>query len=149
MPGPDITVDDLMVQLRRKGLRATTARRAVLAELIGAGDEHLTADELARRIQVRHPAIHLSTVYRTLEALTDGGIISVARVGHQPVTYHLTSDVHHHAVCTRCGSTLNLPPEVVDLLSRRLERDFGFRADPHHLTIHGLCAACSERRGPP
>ncbi len=142
MAGREITVEDLVDQLRRKGQRSTTARRAVLAELIEAGDEHLTAEELARRIQVRHPAIHLSTVYRTLDVLTDAGIIAVARIGHQPVTFHLTSDVHHHAVCTRCGTTLNLPPDVLDLVSRRLQRDFGFRADPHHLTINGICGSC-------
>ena len=138
-----VTIDELLEQLRGRGQRATTARRAVLEELLAAGEGHLAAEELARRIQTRHPAIHLSTIYRTLDALTDAGIISLARFGDQPATYHLTTDVHHHAVCTACGSTLNLDPAVFEPVRRRLLRDHGFHADPHHLTIAGLCRRCS------
>jgi Fur family ferric uptake transcriptional regulator len=138
------TLDDLFAELRARGLRATTARRAVLAELLVAGDTHLTADELARRIHADHPAVHLSTVYRTLDALAEAGLIAVARFADQPVTYHLAGDVHHHAVCTACGATINLPAEVLAPVQRRLARDHGFVADPRHLTITGTCAACVD-----
>ena len=143
----DRTIDDLIDQLRARGQRSTTARRAVLVQLLEAGDTHLTAEELARRIHTDHPAIHLSTVYRTLDALTDADIIIVARFGDQPVTYHLKSDVHHHAVCVTCGDTLNLPPGVLEPVRRRLLRDYGFEADPRHLTITGTCARCAAARG--
>jgi len=137
------TIDELVDQLRARGQRATTARRAVLAELLAAGDTHLTADELARRIQAEHPAIHLSTVYRSLDALAEADVISVARFADQPVTYHLATDVHHHAVCSVCGDTINLPAGILAPVQKRLLRDHGFVADPHHLTITGTCARCS------
>lgn len=139
----DGTADALVDQLRARGLRATTARRAVLEALVAAGTDHLTADELGRRVRADHPAIHLSTIYRTLEALTDAGVTNVARFADQPVTYHLATDVHHHAVCTRCGATLVLDPAVFEPVRRRLRRDHGFEADPHHLTIVGLCRDCA------
>lgn len=123
----------------------TTARRAVLGELIAAGDVHLNVDELARRVNTLHPDIHLSTVYRTLDALRDAGLIIEARFADQPTTYHLAGDRHHHAVCSECGVTINLPASTFDQLARRLERDYGFRADPHHLTIPGRCATCAAR----
>ena len=148
VPHVDVTLDELVEQLRSRGQRATTARRAVLAELLAAGSTHLTADELARRIQSDHPAVHLSTVYRTLEALTDAGLLTVARFRDEPVTYHLASDVHHHAVCTACGATLDLAPSVLDPVRRRLRREHGFVAEPHHLTIPGLCARCADDRQP-
>lgn len=141
------TLDELLAQLRARGQRATTARRAVLAELLAAGDTHLTADELARRIHAEHPAIHLSTVYRTLDALAAAGLIVVARFADQPLTYHLAGDVHHHAVCTTCGDTINLPVRVLAPLRRRLLRDHGFDADPRHLTITGTCAGCRAGQG--
>jgi Fur family ferric uptake transcriptional regulator len=138
------TIDELIEQLRERGQRATTARRAVLVALLEAGDAHLTADELARRIHEDHPAIHLSTVYRTLDVLTDAGILAVARFGDHGIAYHLTTDVHHHAVCTTCGDTLNLPSKVFEPVRRRLERDYGYVADPQHLTITGTCGVCAE-----
>lgn len=145
MPHTTASVEDLVARMQAEGLRATTARRAVLSEIVAADSVHLTADELARRIQAEHPAIHLSTVYRTLESLTTAGLLSIARFRDEPVTYHLSDDVHHHAVCTECGTTLDLPADVLDPLRRGLEREHGFVADPHHLTIPGRCARCVGR----
>ena len=138
------TVDDLVDALRAQGQRITTARRAVLAELVEAGDTHLGADDLAARINATHPDVHISTVYRTLDALCDAGLITVSRFGEQSTTYHLASDVHHHAVCTGCGATINLPAAALDHLTRRLAQDHGFHADPHHLTIPGTCRDCTD-----
>ncbi len=138
-----MTIDALMDELRQAGQRATVARRAVLEELLAAGETHLTAEELARQVRAEHPAIHLSTVYRTLDSLTDAGIIAPARLADHPATYHLTGDVHHHAVCTRCEAVISLPATMFEPVRTRLRRDHGFRADPHHLTITGLCASCA------
>jgi Fe2+ or Zn2+ uptake regulation protein len=142
--GSDVTVEDLVEDLRTRGHRVTTARRAVLAELIDAGDGHLGAEDLAARINARHPDVHLSTVYRTLDALCEAGLIAEARLDDHPATYHLAGDVHHHAVCTDCGATINLPAQTFDQLARRLVRDHGFHADPHHLTIAGRCQHCFD-----
>jgi Fur family ferric uptake transcriptional regulator len=89
--------------------------------------------------------VHLSTVYRTLDALTEAGILTEARFRDEPLTYHLSTDVHHHAVCTRCGATLDLSADVLEPVRRRLARDHGFVADPQHLTIPGTCARCASR----
>lgn len=132
----------LVDELRARGQRVTVARRAVLEELVAAGEDHLSADELAERIGARVPAVHLSTVYRTLEALCEAGMITPARLADHPATYHLTSDVHHHAVCTGCGAVLRVPDEVLAPVHRRLWRDHGFEAGPRHLTITGRCSAC-------
>lgn len=138
-----VTIDDLMAELRRRGHRATTARRAVLEQLLAAGDTHLAVEELATRVGAQHPSIHLSTIYRTLDALDEAGLISPARIEGHSATYHLTDDVHHHAVCTRCGRTLSLPASLLEPLSARILDEFDFHADPRHLTISGLCGDCA------
>ena len=115
----------------------------MLEALLQAGDQHLTADELAPRVRETHPAIHLSTVYRTLDSLTDANVIVLARFADRPATYHLATDRHHHAICSRCGKTISLPIGVLDPVRRRLLRDHGFQADPHHLTIPGVCRECA------
>jgi len=141
---PSVTLDDLMTELRRKGQRATTARRAVLAQLLAAGDTHLPVEELAKRVGGEHPEIHLSTIYRTLDALEGAGLIVHARFEEHSATYHLADDEHHHAVCTRCGRTLSLPLELFEPLDAQLLDRFDFHADPHHLTINGLCGDCAR-----
>lgn len=141
---PELRLDDLVAELRARGLRVTTARLRVLEQLAAAGDAHLSTDELAERVAATTPGVHLSTIYRTCDALVDAGILAPAPLADGRSSFHLAGDAHHHAVCTRCGATVSLPPEVLEPLRRRLSRDHGFEADPHHLTITGLCRRCAR-----
>jgi Fe2+ or Zn2+ uptake regulation protein len=142
MPAPVATLDEMLEILRQRGDRITMARRAVLEELIDAPDSHLSADALAERIHRRYPDIHLSTVYRTVEFLTQAGLLTEVHVGHGPSSYHFAADSHHHAVCDRCGREVELPADLFEPVTSRLRRDYGFEADPSHLTISGRCADC-------
>jgi Fe2+ or Zn2+ uptake regulation protein len=137
------TVDDLLERVRDAGGRVTTARRVVLEVLIDAGDDHLSADEVAARVHGSTPQVHLSTVYRTLESLEEMGILRQARLAGGPVSYHLAADEHHHAVCSQCGAVISLPASALAPVVRRLEREHGFVAEPRHLTIPGRCADCA------
>jgi Fur family ferric uptake transcriptional regulator len=137
------SIDELLDRVRASGGRITTARRAVLRSLLDAGDEHLTAEEVAEQVHRSTPEVHLSTVYRTLESLEGLGLLRQARLGAGPVSYHLAADQHHHAVCTSCGKVIVLPASSVASVTRRLAKDHGFVADPQHLTITGLCRDCA------
>jgi Fur family ferric uptake transcriptional regulator len=117
----------------------------VLAELLDAGHDHIGVEELATRVRRRTPAIHLSTVYRTVDALRESGILRAARLGDQPVAYHLAGDTHHHAVCRSCGATVEFPDTDLDDLRDRLADRHGFAADPEHLTVSGRCRRCVGR----
>ena len=106
-----------------------------------AGDRHLSADELTAAVNGRHPDIHLSTVYRTLEFLEQANILTHVRLGSES-TYHFATEPHHHAVCDRCGRVIEVAPDVFSPVIRRLDRDYGFRASPVHLTLVGHCVDC-------
>jgi len=138
-------LDALLDRLRSNGERITTARRAVLQELLDAPDQHLAIEELATRVQARNPEIHLSTVYRTLDFLTEAGILVNVHLGPDRSSYHLATESHHHAMCDGCGRTIELPAEVLDGVVRHLDTEFGFEAHPHHVVIEGTCAACRTR----
>ncbi len=142
------TLDELIDELRADGHRVTTARRAVLQEVLDAGDRHLSAEDLAELIRRRQPEVHLSTVYRTVEVLESAGILTQVHVGHGPGTYHLAQDRHHHAVCDSCGQVIELSAAVVAPVVDELDRRLGFAARPRHLTINGTCARCRKRSAP-
>ena len=135
-------LDHILDELRAKGERITTARRTVLETLLEAPGDHLTMDELAVRVHLRAPDIHLSTVYRTVEFLEQAGVLVDVRLGASPATYHFASDHHHHARCDNCGATIELPDAAFDSVRRRLQRDHGFTAHPNHVLINGLCRDC-------
>jgi Fe2+ or Zn2+ uptake regulation protein len=138
----DADLDELLGRLRAQGARITTARRSVLAELVRSGADHPTADQLARRIRRTHPELHVSTIYRTLDFVESSGLVVRAGFGEGATTYHLADDHHHHAVCDRCGTVIQLPSGTFRPVVTQLRREHGFEADPHHVSIGGLCAAC-------
>jgi len=139
-------LERVLADLRAQGSRVTTARRAVLRSLLERR-EHTTAEQLAEQVRARHPDVHLSTVYRTLDALQHLGIVTHVHLGHGRAVYHLTDEIHHHAVCERCGAVIELPPELFGSVSDRLRRDFGFAVDTHHFALVGRCRSCGSPAG--
>lgn len=139
-------LEDLIVILRARGERVTTARRAVLAELLASGDEHPTAELIAQRLSVSQPEVHTSTVYRTLDALDRAGMVIQAGFENGAATYHLADAEHHHARCDTCGERIDLPESTFAPITAALRREHGFDAHPRHLTISGTCATCSAAR---
>jgi Fur family transcriptional regulator, ferric uptake regulator len=136
-------VDELIDRVRGGGGRVTRARRAVLESFLEGGDHHLTAEEVAARVHARHPEIHLSTVYRSLEVFEEAGVVLHVHLGHGPSVYHLAKDLHHHAVCDRCSAVIQLPLGVLDDLAARLRAEHGFEVTGHHFAIVGRCRACA------
>jgi Fur family transcriptional regulator, ferric uptake regulator len=138
-----VRADDVLALLRARGGRVTTARRAVVETLL-AGDDHLTADDIAARVQQQHPDVHRSTVYRTLEALEDLQVLNHVHLGHGPSTYHLAASRHQHAVCEACGAVLELPGDVLDDVAAWLERTHGFALSAQHFALAGQCRSCRD-----
>jgi Fur family ferric uptake transcriptional regulator len=137
----DDRLDAILALVRARGVRLTTPRRAIVQALLQAPD-HVTAEELAAAVQAAHPDVHRSTVYRTLDTLTDLGVVVHAHLGHGPAVYHLADRPHYHLVCQRCGSVTELPIAVMAPLRRRLARDFRFELDATHFALAGRCGDC-------
>ncbi len=137
-----VVVDGILARLRAAGGRATSERRAVVTALYTGDDHHVTADDLARRLQGTEPEIHLATVYRTLEALEAVGAVERLQVAGERAVYHLTDHVHHHLVCESCGSVVELPPAELAGLADELRERHGFVLADRPVTLLGRCAAC-------
>jgi Fur family ferric uptake transcriptional regulator len=141
-PDRDVRIAAALERIQQSGGRLTTARRAVVTSLYEGADHHVTAEDIAARIQVEHPDIHLSTVYRTLEALEQLDVVARLDLGPGPAVFHLVDHAHHHLVCTNCGSVTEADAEVIESLARAVDERYGFAATPLRLTITGLCRAC-------
>ena len=118
MTRPD--VDDVLTQIRAHGVRITTARRLVVATMLDATG-HLSAEDVTDAIQREHPEIHLTTVYRTLEALEAMGIVAHTHLGHGAAVYHL-GELHQHLACEVCGRLVDVPASLLYDLAATLRR---------------------------
>jgi Fur family ferric uptake transcriptional regulator len=132
----------VLALVREKGGRVTTTRRVIVAALLDAPDHHVTAHALAERVQVSHPDIHASTVYRTLDTLTDLGVVEHTHLGHGATVYHLTDERHQHLVCEKCGAVVEVPLRVFAPLVSELRRTYGFEVHPEHVALVGRCPDC-------
>ncbi len=139
--GDDERLERALELLRARGGRVTSARRAVLGALL-EHHEHASAEALAEVVHASHPDVHLSTVYRTLDAFERLGVVTHVHLGHGRAIYHLTDEIHHHAVCERCGAVVQLPVALFGQLHRQLVDDFGFEVDGYHFALVGRCAPC-------
>lgn len=135
-------------RLRSRGERMTRSRTAVITAL-GDHGGHLTADDIYRAVSAADPSIHLSSVYRALDALAHLGVVQHVHLGHGAASYHLSAvhGNHPHAQCARCGAILDLPPDLLDDVAARLAADLEFTLDPTHVALSGLCADCAALPG--
>jgi Fur family ferric uptake transcriptional regulator len=134
---------DIASKLGKHGYRLTPQRMMILAAIENSED-HISAEEIYSQVAAKYPHVNISTVYRTLELLTELGLVTETDLGEGRVRYHpADKGHHHHLVCRECGRIIDLDESVVASLKSTLLREYSFDADLKHLAIFGRCAKCS------
>lgn len=131
--------------LRGLKLKATPRRRAIL-EVMAAESTFLSPEELQRKVGERGRNVGLPTVYRILDELANGGVVTRVLHDNRQLYYYLCANKghHHHFVCLSCHKV-----EDIDLcLGEALEQEVAQRIKgalfSHILQLQGLCRACRE-----
>ena len=132
-----------ILDLREQGFRLTPQRLAILNILEQDGG-HLTPSEIFQRASQRLPGITETTVYRTLDFLTHNGLALVAHIGDGKLVYESTARRHHHLICRNCGNTVEIGPDLLEILYARFKEETGFLIDCCHMTFFGLCPDCAK-----
>lgn len=138
-------MEAVIQNLRASGGRMTHARKSVLAAL-AAAKSHVTAEDLLNMVQVESPEIHLSTVYRTLDALENLGVVDHVHLGHGRAVYHLTDNAHQHIVCEKCSSVEEVPASLFVQLEKDLMDRYQFKVRMNHFAVIGTCRNCLQKR---
>ncbi len=124
------------------GQRATR-QRAAIADLLDELTDFRSAQEIHEELRRRGEGIGLTTVYRTLQALSDAGEIDVLRTGTGEASYRRCSEHHHHhLVCRTCGKTVEVEGPAVEHWAERVALQHGYAEVSHTVEILGVCAGC-------
>jgi Fur family ferric uptake transcriptional regulator len=128
-------------------MRATRQRAAVSA-LLDRLVDFRSAQEIHEELRRSGEGIGLTTVYRTLQALADSGEVDVLRIGAGEAVYRRceTADHHHHLVCRRCGTAVEIDGPAVESWAQRVADEHGFTELSHTVEIFGLCRDCARAR---
>jgi Fur family ferric uptake transcriptional regulator len=125
--------------------RATRQRAAVSAALASV-DDFRSAQELHDLLRQRGDAVGLTTVYRTLQALSDAGEIDVLRTDEGESIYRRCSGGHHHhLVCRECGKAVEVEDSQVERWAEAVARAHGFVDVQHTVEVVGVCATCARK----
>lgn len=132
----------LTTALKEEGYRLTPARQAIVSALVDCRG-HISADGLFDLVHENSPGIGRMTIYRTLELLTELGLIRPVYQGTAAAHYILLADGHHHhLVCTVCKRVIEIDQCLFPELEQALSGSFQFDIEGHLLEIYGRCNDC-------
>lgn len=123
--------------------RATRQRAAVRDVLAGASGFR-SAQELHEELRRTGASVGLTTVYRHLQALADGGGVDVLRSDDGEARYRAcpTEEHHHHLVCRHCGRSVEVAGPAVEAWATAVAAQHGYVDVTHTVEIFGTCPTC-------
>lgn len=125
----------------------TTRQRTAVAAALADCDEFRSAQDLHALLRSRGEAIGLTTVYRTLQALADAGVVDALRQADGETVYRRCSTGHHHhLVCRECGRTVEVEGPAVEAWADTVARAHGYHDVEHTVEVFGTCSECVGSR---
>lgn len=127
------------------GALRPTRQRAAVTEALSRNDEFRSAQEIHELVTSGGEKVGLATVYRTLAALAEAGLVDVLRTEEGESVYRRCAATHHHhhLVCRGCGATVEVEGPAVEAWTEAVGREHGYTAMSHELELFGTCPRCS------
>ena len=134
------------------GLRMTASREAII-DVLSKMKEHSSAEDIYIEAHKLNPRIGLTSVYRTLELMSNMGMVYKTEFGDGCARYELSEVAggrkhHHHIVCTKCGKIINYDDfsekeiQVICNLQKEFEKKYQVRISHHSVQYYGECYKC-------
>ena len=141
MSEAESTAQKLEDALRADGVRITRQRAAILKVLAEAAD-HPDATELHKRVREVDESVSLATVYRTLTALEEQGIVHRHSFEGTPSRFETAEAAHHdHIIDLDTGDVVEFHSEKIEKLQAEIARELGYDVVRHRLELY-----CRRRR---
>ncbi|HWS40035.1 MAG TPA: ferric iron uptake transcriptional regulator [Arenimonas sp.] len=123
--------------LKKLGLKVTHPRIRIL-ELLGEQDvQHLSAEDLYRRLLSSGEDIGLATVYRVLTQFEAAGLVEKHNFEGGQAVYELDRGKHHdHMVCVDTGKVIEFTSPEIELLQKQIAEKHGYVIDDHSLVLY-------------
>ena len=137
----------ILDKLANEGRRMTGPRQAIVRYVAPRMDT-FSAQEIVDEIHDRGMTVGRATVFRTLELLTELGLLHRIYNEDGAHLYTVCADQHHHhhLRCVACGAVQALEAPGVEGEIDRLARQAGFEVMEHVLELVGRCSDCVAGR---
>ena len=124
-----------------------TRPRDLVAETVFHSEDHLSVEDIQKRLHERGEKVGTATVYRTLEVLVKSGLVRAHDFGEGFKRYEsMPAQQHHeHLICLRCGRVVEFSNERLERMLHFIADENGFQHQRHRVEIYGMCKECRER----
>ncbi len=137
---------ELDKEIRDSGLKSTKSRCAIL-DILKQKKKPVSADEVYMELKSRDMSLNISTVYRTLEALTEKNLVKKLSItGESKALFELNTVGHrHYLVCLGCRKTMAIDGCPLESYEKELADETDFVIEGHKLDIYGYCPECQNK----
>jgi Fe2+ or Zn2+ uptake regulation protein len=125
-------------------MRRETKQREAILRVLRNTRAHPTADWIYEEVKKEIPNISKGTVYRNLQVLQEGGVVTELNLNGTLSRFEAKQDSHYHFRCEQCGRVFDLDEPVNNELDERVARRTGFKVSHHQLEFRGLCKDCQQ-----
>lgn len=124
-------------------LKKTHARERLLS-LLEKSSHPLTADEIY--LSFRKKDVNLSTIYRSLKAFEEKGLIKKEVNEKKENVYSLNQKEDNHIlVCTKCHKRIPLQGCPFHEVNEKIEEETGFLLQDQNIELYGICKDCQKK----
>lgn len=141
---------DMNQDLKNAGLKATAPRMKVLRLFVSDAGQHMSAEEVYKRLLSDGEEIGLATIYRVLTQFQHAGLLSRSHFEAGKAIYELNQGEHHdHLLCLQCGRVEEFVDPVIEKRQQEIARERGFEVQEHTLSLYVNCLdpACPRKSG--
>ena len=128
--------------LEAKGLKPTYQRLKIL-EYLEKHENHPTVEMIHENLVKEIPTISKTTIYNTLNALLEKGIIHAITITGTETRYDHKVFPHHHFLCKRCGKIIDIDIKCPYVEKKEFD---GNKIEEIHGYFKGICKECLKKK---
>jgi len=124
-------------------MKRNTWQREAVRQALGQEEGFVSAQSLHAILRDDGSPIGLATVYRALADLAAKDEADALQQEGETLYRACTSGHHHHLICRKCGTAVEIKADAVEVWARAVAAEHGYSEPEHVVDVFGLCAACA------
>ena len=142
-----LILEKLKDLIEAKGIKPTYQRLKILEYLYKHTGEHPTVEMIYEALGHQIPAISMATVYNSLNALLEKGLVCAMTITGTEIRYDVNVSSHHHLLCKKCGKIIDIDVKCPLSINNNQPIE-GHFVDEVHCYLKGICKECNRSSAP-
>lgn len=121
-------------------MRMTNQRKEIM-DVLKKSHQPKSAEMIFEELDSK--TLNLSTVYRTMDAFFQAGLISKSNMNNTTYYYYNKKHHHHFMICLSCQKMYEMDCHLDDI-AQKVADTHHFKITHHDMTVYGYCASCQQ-----